>query len=161
MKKLLLLLVPVFIFAHCKKDHPAPPSTEAMYFPPNGTATWETKSVASLGWDNTQLNNLYTFLQQKNTKAFIILKNGRIVVEKYFDTFTADSNWYWASAGKTVTAMLVGIAQQEGHLNINNRTSQYLGTGWTSLPVAKENLVSVRHQLTMTTGLSDDVASLD
>ena len=90
-------------------------------------------------------------------KAFIILKNGRIVTERYFGTFTADSNWYWASAGKTMTAMLVGIAQQEGLLNINNKTSQYLGTGWTSMPLAKENLVTVKHQLTMTTGMDDGV----
>ncbi len=56
-----------------------------------------------------------------------------------------------------MTAMLVGIAQKEGLLNINNKTSQYLGTGWTSLPLAKEDLITVRHQLTMTTGLDDAV----
>jgi CubicO group peptidase (beta-lactamase class C family) len=53
--------------------------------------------------------------------------------------------------------MLTGIAQQEGLLNINNKTSQYLGTGWTSLPLAKEDLITVKHQLTMTTGLDDGV----
>jgi CubicO group peptidase (beta-lactamase class C family) len=58
-----------------------------------------------------------------------------------------------------MTAFLVGIAQQEGLLNINNKTSQYLGTGWTSLPLNKENLITVRHQLTMTTGLDDGVQS--
>ncbi|MBP9740718.1 MAG: serine hydrolase, partial [Chitinophagaceae bacterium] len=85
----------------------------------------------------------------------------KIVLEKYFGTFTVDSNWYWASAGKTITGMLVGIAQQEGLLNINNKTSQYLGTGWTSLPIAKENLITVKHQLTMTTGLDDGVVDND
>jgi CubicO group peptidase (beta-lactamase class C family) len=114
-----------------------------------------------LGWNEAELPNLYTYLQQKGTKAFIILKNGKIVAEKYFDTFTADSNWYWASAGKTMTGFLVGIAQKEGLLNINNKTSQYLGTGWTSLPLAKENLITVKHQLTMTTGLDDGVADDD
>lgn len=86
-----------------------------------------------------------------------MLKDGKIVIEKYFGSFTVDSNWYWASAGKTMTALLVGIAQQEGLLNINNKTSQYLGNGWTSLPQAKEDLITVRHQLTMTTGLDDAV----
>ena len=60
-----------------------------------------------------------------------------------------------------MTATLVGIAQKEGLLNINNKSSQYLGTGWTSLPLAKENLITVRHQLTMTTGLDDGVADND
>jgi CubicO group peptidase (beta-lactamase class C family) len=51
----------------------------------------------------------------------------------------------------------VGIAQQEGLLSISNKTSQYIGPGWTSLPAAKEDLITVRHQLTMTTGLDDAV----
>lgn len=138
-------------------DNPPAPAPETMYFPPVSSTEWQTKTIASLGWSETALNNLYTYLQQKHTKAFIILKNGKIVSERYFGTFTVDSNWYWASAGKTMTAMLVGIAQQEGLLNINNRTSQYIGTGWTSLTLAKENLITVKHQLTMTTGLDDGV----
>jgi CubicO group peptidase (beta-lactamase class C family) len=132
-----------------------------MYFPPLSGTEWQTSTPASLNWNTAKLNELYTYLQQKNTKAFLILKNGRIVAERYFDTFTADSNWYWASAGKTMTAFLVGIAQQEGLLNINTRSSQYLGAGWTTLPLAKENLITVRHQLTMTTGLDDGTGEVD
>jgi len=151
----------VYLFASCSKNN-EPPSNppivpETTYFPPVGSNDWLTTTPASLGWNETQLNDLYTYLQSKDTKAFIILKNGKIVSEKYFGSFTVDSNWYWASAGKTMTAFLVGIAQKEGILNINNKSSQYLGAGWTSLPLAKEELITVRHQLTMTTGLDDNV----
>ncbi len=153
------LLLIILLDSCDKEDSPAtvPPPATVSYFPPLTGSTWETIAPSSLGWNETELANLYTYLQQKDTRAFIILKNGKIVVEKYFGSFTADSNWYWASAGKTMTAMLVGIAQQEGLLNINDRSSKYLGTGWTSLPLAKENLITVRHQLTMTTGLDDNV----
>ncbi|HEX2630635.1 MAG TPA: serine hydrolase [Chitinophagaceae bacterium] len=161
MRNAFLLFSLVFILS-CQKgsdgdNTPDPPAPTPMYFPPVGSTEWQTTSVASLGWNQTQLDDLYTYLQSKGTKAFIILKNGKIVTERYFGTFTSDSIWYWASAGKTMTAMLVGIAQQEGLLNINNKTSQYLGTGWTSLSLIKENLITVRHQLTMTTGLDDAV----
>ncbi|HLG40244.1 MAG TPA: serine hydrolase [Chitinophagaceae bacterium] len=157
-----LVLLLLLFFLSCQKggennSNTNPPPATDMYFPPVSGTEWQTTTAASLGWNETELNNLYTYLQQKNTKAFIILKNGKIVAERYFGTFTADSAWYWASAGKTMTAILVGIAQQEGILNINNKTSQYLGTGWTSLPLAKEDLIIVRHQLTMTTGLDDAV----
>ena len=147
----------------CKKNNPSPatPIAEAIYFPPIGSGTWESSSASSLGWDVGELNNLYTYLETKQTRAFIILKNGKIVSEKYFGSFTTDSLWYWASAGKTMTGFLVGIAQQEGILNINNPSSQYLGTGWTSAPLAKENLVTVKHQLTMTSGLDDATTNLD
>ncbi len=165
---LFFLSLSLIFFAGCQKDTgggtnppPPPPPAATPYFPPVGSSEWQSSTPASLGWNETELNNLYPYLEQKNTKAFIILKNGRIVAEKYFGTFTADSLWYWASAGKTMTAMLVGIAQQEGILNINNKTSAYLGAGWTSLAPAKEDLITVRHQLTMTTGLDDNVPDND
>ena len=165
MKKIYLCVVILaFIcIASCKKssDPNKSTTTQPLYFPPSGTTEWQTATAASLGWDNTALNNLYPYLQSKGTKAFIILKGGKMVTEKYFGTFTADSLWYWASAGKTMTGFLVGIAQQEGLLNINDPTSKYLGTGWTSEPVGKENLITLKNQLTMTTGLDDGVADPD
>jgi CubicO group peptidase (beta-lactamase class C family) len=39
-------------------------------------------------------------------------------LEKYFGTFTRDSIWYRASAGKTITAFLFGKAQENGKLSI-------------------------------------------
>jgi CubicO group peptidase (beta-lactamase class C family) len=161
--KLLLFVALSGLLFSCKKDSGGdpPPDNPTLYFPPVPGADWQSTSPSSLGWNESQLNDLYTYLQSKNTKAFIILKGGKIVSERYFGTFTADSLWYWASAGKTMTAMLVGIAQQEGILNINTRSSQYLGRGWTSLPVIKEDLITVRHQLTMTTGLDDGVVDDD
>jgi CubicO group peptidase (beta-lactamase class C family) len=146
----------LFSLLACKKSETAPtPQPQTMYFPPNGSAAWEGTTAASLGWNTAEIDNLYTYLASKNTKAFIVLKKGRIVLEKYFGSFTADSNWYWASAGKTATAFLVGIAQQEGLLSLDHATSNYLGTGWTSLPANKEGAITIRHQLTMTSGLSD------
>lgn len=155
------LVLTVLIISCSKKDDAVIVSNNSLYFPPITGSNWETTTPTSLNWNTAEIDNLYTYLQSKNTKAFIVLKNGRIVLEKYFGTFTVDSNWYWASAGKTMTAMLVGIAQQEGYININNRTSQYIGTGWTSLPLVKENLITVKHQLTMTSGLDDGVVDSD
>lgn len=127
-----------------------------LYFPPiQASATWQTEDPAALGWCTDQLPPLLNFLEQSNTKAFIVLKDGKIVIEQYFGTFTADSNWYWASAGKSLTAFLVGRAQQEGYLSINAPTSTYLGTGWTSLTPVQEEAITVWHQLTMTSGLDD------
>ena len=141
----------------CSKDdanvQPAP--TESMYFPSNTNSSWETKSLSSLGWDQNAVQALKNFLVQKNTKSFMILVNGRIVMEEYFDGHSASSNWEWNSAGKTLVATTTGIAQQEGLLNNNNKASDYLGTAWTSMPLPKENLITVRHLLTMTSGNDD------
>jgi len=130
-------------------------STETMYFPPLNSNDWETKSVSSLGWNPSKIPDLLNYLQTKNSKSFIILQNGRIVLENYFDSHTSTSLWYWASAGKTLTSTVTGIAEQEGFINIDHKVSDYIGNGWTSEPLAKENLITCKHLLTMTSGLDD------
>ena len=155
MKKISLLFILVTTLWSCNSDDRNSSNEEAMYFPPIGSSTWETKTVASLGWIETQVQPLLDYLELKHTKGFIILHNGKIVMENYFNGHSANDPWYWASAGKTLTATVTGIAQQEGYLNINNKVSDYLGTGWTSAPIAKENLITNKHLLTMTSGLND------
>ena len=134
---------------------------QSTYFPPLVGKTWDTVSVQQLGWCASEIDSLYNFLGQKNTRAFLLLKDGKIVLEKYFKTFTQDSFWYWASAGKTLTGFTVGIAQKQGFLKITDTSSKYLGTGWTSEPLAKENLITIRHQLSMSSGLDDGISNSD
>jgi len=135
-----------------------PANAQTLYFPPTGGGTWETVAPSSLGWNGAYIDSLRDYLAANNTRAFIVLKDGKIAIEQYFGTFTKDSAWYWASAGKTLTSVLVGIAQQEGFLKILDTTSKWLGKGWTSTSPANEDRITICHQLTMTTGLDDGVA---
>ena len=73
-------------------------NAQQLYFPPLIGNTWDTVTPASLGWCTNYIDTLNDYLQSTNTKAFIILKDGKIAHEKYFGTFTVDSLWYWASA---------------------------------------------------------------
>lgn len=135
-------------------------SVAQTYFPPK-TGTWDTLSINRFGYCQERIDSLYNFLEKSNSKSFILLYDGKIVLEKYFGTFTKDSNWYWASAGKTLTGFCVGIAQTEGRLKITDPSSKYLGSGWTSLTQTQEDKITVWNQLTMTTGLKDNVADPD
>jgi CubicO group peptidase (beta-lactamase class C family) len=132
-----------------------------LYFPPLTGNTWQAVTPQSLNWNTARIDSLYRLLDEKNTKAFIILKDGKIVIEKYFDNFTQDSAWYWASAGKSLTGFLTGVAQDQGILNINDSVSKHLGAGWSSCDAAKEGLITIKHQLTMTTGLDYQIPDLD
>ncbi len=80
-----------------------------LYFPPKASNAWETTDPESLGWCQQSIDSLYDFLENEETKSFIVLKDGKIVLEKYFGGFTADSLWAWFSAGKSLRASLVGI----------------------------------------------------
>ncbi|WP_149303657.1 serine hydrolase domain-containing protein [Pareuzebyella sediminis] len=147
------------IFIGCSKDSGAsdeiemPTENDALYFPPISTDIWEKIALQDLNWDETAEKPLYDFLEAHDTDAFIILKNGKIVIEKYFGGFTKDQNHAWNSAGKTLTAFTLGIAQEEGHLSIEDSSQEYLGEGWSSLTSQQEEQISIWNHLTMTTGV--------
>lgn len=148
----------ISVLTACEKDnaveeHPSG-GTGSMYFPSDDE--WERESVSGLNWNENAVQPLMDFLNEKNTRSFMILVNGRIVIEEYFNGHTAATTWQWNSAGKTLVASVTGIAQQEGLLSIKDKVSQYLGTGWTSEPIEKERLITLRHLLTMTSGINDE-----
>ncbi|MEO0894792.1 MAG: serine hydrolase [Bacteroidota bacterium] len=170
------LLLAVYLFS-CNMQEPIEPDPSEeedpkeelqYYFPPTSGNEWESTSTNELEWNEEKLQELYTYLENQNTRAFIVLKEGKMVVEKYWGrTITDDadfgptSNWYWASAGKSLTALNVGIAQEEGLLDINQPSSTYLGNNWTNLTREEEDKITVWNQLTMTTGLDYEVSDLD
>lgn len=149
----MLLLLPLLIAA-CSSDNPPPAETRSMYFPPLSGNTWETQSISDLQWNQSAVQPLLDYLELKHSKSFMVLVDGRIVMEHYFNGHSADSPWYWASAGKTLTSAMTGIAQQEGLLSVNDPVSLHLGT-WTGATASQENAIQIKHLLTMTSGLND------
>ncbi len=168
----LSIITILFVFGACQVNEPAPDPQEPapipeLYYPVNWSGNWETENPEDLNWNTSAIPELISFLDSSDTRAFLILYNGRIAIEHYSGTqlngqpFTRSSNWYWASAGKTLTAMAAGIASEEGSLDLNAPTSNYLGTGWTSTSANQEMAITVRNQLTMTSGLDDGVSNSD
>jgi CubicO group peptidase (beta-lactamase class C family) len=161
-----IILLLLALLSFCKeKEEPQPPGNP-VYFPPFSGDEWEIVEPDALGWNRNAIADLYNMLDQNGTRAFIVLVDGKILLEKYFgkrlignQDFDRNSLWYWASAGKTLTAALVGIAKEQGRLDINRPSSTYLGAGWTSLTSVQELKITVWHQLTMTTGLDDGVSN--
>ncbi len=152
MKQKITLFITVLFFSFSARS-------QSLYFPPTTSNVWDSILPSSLNYCQARIDSLYNYLQTKNTKSFILLKDGKRVLEKYFGTYTRDSIWYWASASKSLASFITGVAQQKGYININNKASQYLGAGWTSAPLAKENLITVKHLITMTSGLNDAPSS--
>lgn len=156
-----LFLIALSLLFGCSSDNNPIDQNDlnTLYFPPLNSESWETVSISDLGWNESELQPLLDYLETKNTKSFMILYNGKIVAgtESYMNGHTATSPWYWASAGKTLTSTVIGIAQEEGLININSKVSDYLGTGWTSAPLEKENLITCKNLLSMNSGLDDSL----
>lgn len=92
-------------------------SQASTAFPPIGSDFWETIPPDSLGWNTKPIPELKKLLEDNGTRAFLLIKDGKIVMEEYFgkdllgiSKFDKTKRWYWASAGKTLTAFTVGLA---------------------------------------------------
>ena len=174
MRNSLLYFISIILIS-CSSDTESSPgiitdsnNNTQLYFPPIDNSEWEQTSPESLNWNLQEIENLKSFLFENNTRGFIILKDGRIVIEEYWDNnilntsnFNENTIWYWASAGKTITALLTGIAQEQNLLSVSDKTSDYLGSGWSSLTIDQESAIIIEHQLTMTTGLDYTVSNLN
>lgn len=156
MRQILTLSILLFSLISCNLN-----AQNDYYYPPVQGNEWETVSAEELNWCPDAIPDLLNYVEEKNGKGFLVLHKGKIVIEEYFDEFEQDSVWYWASAGKSLVAFLTGMAQANGLLNINDPTSDYLGQGWTNMSVEQEAAITIRHQMTMCTGIDYNVDDLN
>lgn len=152
-------LLAIFFCTSCnKKDgEPAPTSPLNYYYPPLTGSVWETTDPADLGWDINRLNEAIDYVALNNSNALIILYKGRIVIERYWNGFSATSSKRIFSASKSMAAFLAGLAAEQGKLDINKKVSDYIGTGWSKELLEKENQITVKHLITMTSGLKENL----
>src|SRR3954462_7171218 len=75
---------------------------QALYYPPTTGNIWDSISPSSLGWCQDRIDSLYNYLQSRNSFGFLLLKDGKIALEKYFGTFTQDSTNKWPQQEKAL-----------------------------------------------------------
>lgn len=168
MKKTIIIFVLLIVLSCSSDESDTSNPSQSIYYPPIGSTEWETTSPEDLNWNATKIPELLSLLENGKTRAFIILIDGKIVMENYWGKdllnltdFDQEKNWYWASAAKTLTAFTIGKAEEEGFLSVADKTSNYLGSGWTSMTSEQENKITIFHQLSMTSGLDDSFLGLN
>ena len=65
-------------------------------------------------------------LEAEMTDGFIVIKDGRIVYERYFGDFSEHSHHLWASSTKSLISMAAGILIGEGKLDPGAKVSSYI-----------------------------------
>ena len=93
-----------------------------------------------------------TFVASRSTTAVVLLHGGRILAEQFIGvdpTYRRDV----ASCQKSVVALLLGIAQDRRLLAIDDPVTAVLGAGWSNAAADDERAITIRHLLTMTSGL--------
>jgi len=120
---------------------------------------WETKPPETLGWDARKLQAAVDYAfglggreERHRTDSFLVIVDGYIVAERYAKGLNRDFVRTIASAGKSITACLVGIAQDKGLLDIHDDMALY----FPELKFLKASGDRVWHHLTMTSGLTGE-----
>jgi CubicO group peptidase (beta-lactamase class C family) len=132
-------------------------TAQDLYFP-NADKDWEITSPESLGWDLKALESVFEYVEKSNGKSFLILKDGKIVAERYWTPDGATHAQYIMSSGKSITAFLTGIAREQGKLKLEQPASDFLGTGWSRASNAQEKAIRIEYMLEMTSGLNGRMA---
>ncbi len=116
-------------------------------------STPEAENVAA-----DMLENYLTAIQEAKQEihSVMVLRNGKVIAEKYLGDAAANKNHAMYSVSKTFTATAIGFAVQEGLLKVSDKVISFFPD---ELPESlSENLqnLEIRHLLTMSTGHDKD-----
>jgi CubicO group peptidase (beta-lactamase class C family) len=118
---------------------------------------WETASLAEAGVNQEIISALMGKILNgnlPNIQSILLIKNGNLVLEEYFNGYARNAKHNMASATKSITSILVGIAIEKQMIpNVNTKVyefiPEYKGTKW----VQDQYDISLKQVLTMTAGL--------
>lgn len=121
-------------------------------------------------WDRGALEAALTYAQRQRSSAVVVVDHGEIVAERYWPLAAGAgspyANFLWgrtaagapiedvASLQKSIVSVLVGIAADRGLLDLEAPVSTCLHAGWTNTTCGQESAITIRHLLSMTSGLS-------
>jgi CubicO group peptidase (beta-lactamase class C family) len=132
---------------------PNPPSASESYWP---TAGWRTSPPEAQGMDSQKLAQLLQAIRQEqlNLHSLLIIRNGYIVSETYFQPYTAQTDHEVYSVTKSVVATLVGIAIDKRYIDsVNQPVASFFRGDTFQQPGAGKDAMTLEDLLTMRSGL--------
>ncbi len=138
------------------EDETSPDPGSEIYWP--STEAWETVTPEEAGADVNKLNEAIEFAESSNSGGMIVLHKGKIVTERYWQGWDQDTTMTIYSATKSMTALLVGMALDDGSFEDVQQPISDFAPQWVDTPKAD---ITLEHFLTMTTGLSTTPPNLD
>ena len=95
--------------------------------------------------------NDIAFLDSIQTASFLVIKNGEIVHESYYNGFNDTTPTNSFSAVKSMVSLCIGIAIDEGYIgSVDQKVAEFLP----EFKKSELGEVTIRHLLTMSSGLS-------
>jgi CubicO group peptidase (beta-lactamase class C family) len=107
-------------------------------------ADWDRVDPATAGLDAAALDRLGAAAEAAGSTCTVVVRDGVVVDERYWQGATPETTRQAFSVTKSVTSLLVGIAQGQGHLSIGDAAAEYIPewVGTPSADVTIQNLLS-------------------
>jgi CubicO group peptidase (beta-lactamase class C family) len=87
---------------------------------------WPAIEPAAAGFDPGSLERLHENAGAAGSSCLVVARDGAVVAERYWDGATADTTHQAFSVTKSVTSILVGIAQDEGVLALDDPAANHI-----------------------------------
>ncbi len=84
------------------------------------------------------------------TTAFVVIKDGQLLFENYWETFNRETPINSFSVAKSIVSILIGIAIKDGLLALDDNVGKHIG----SFQQGEKRHITIRHLLSMSSGLS-------
>lgn len=79
---------------------------------------WQKASLSDFNIDTVEFENVLNQMNEVNSiRSILVVKNGKLIAERYFENAQPDYAMNIKSATKSITATLVGIAIREGFID--------------------------------------------
>lgn len=111
------------------------------------------------GVDSCLLNSFYhdlTSLPEVDVHHLMVMRHGKVIAERHAPPYRDTDLHTLYSASKTVTALAVGLAVDDGLLNVNDKISKYLRDKMPAKLSPALDSLTVRHVLMMAAGRTED-----
>jgi CubicO group peptidase (beta-lactamase class C family) len=114
---------------------------------------WQTASPEAHGMSSSALGALKDRLAAAGTKAFLVIRDDRVVYEWYAADHSATARHYTASMAKAIVGGLsVGVALTDRRLTLDDRVAAYVPQ-WKNDP--RKSRITIRQLGSHTSGLDD------
>src|SRR3954468_10833206 len=114
---------------------------------------WQSATPDSQGMSAQKLDALKEVLAQKKTKAFLVIRNDKIVYEWYAPGHSATNPHGTASLAKAIVGGLaLAVAITDGRIALDDSATKFIPV-WKSDP--HKSLITIRHLGSHTSGLAD------
>lgn len=158
-----LFLAIIFFLSGCYSLSGCSPSIEELKkvsYAPLVQDDWPVSTPAEQGIDSLMLAELYyEAAKLKTAFSLIIVKNGFIIAEDYFNGATVNQKYNLQSVTKSFTSALVGLAIEQGRINLDDKMMDFFPELKDHVKDPRKFDITVEHLLQMRAGFAWEESS--